>query len=210
MKNFVVKLKNINKDNRYLLIAILIFILCFLNNWCWDITTEYLFSYRLLIPIGIIFLVFNIFLVLTIIDLIKTKKKSSLVALSIYIIIPIFSIFFPFRECRVYLEMILYKKQREEVITKVKNKEYIFDEYGNIELPKNIKKISTSGEITVYENDEGGVLICFWIMRGVLSGSVQLMYSSSDESLIYKNETGHKITYVEKLKNNWYWVETEY
>lgn len=210
MKNFVVKLKNINKDNRYLLIAILIFILCFLNNWYWDITTEYLFSYRLLIPIGIIFLVFNIFLVLTIIDLIKTKKKSSLVALSIYIIIPIFSIFFPFRECRVYLEMILYKKQREEVITKVKNKEYIFDEYGNIELPKNIKKISTSGEITVYENDEGGVLICFWIMRGVLSGSVQLMYSSSDESLIYKNETGHKITYVEKLKNNWYWVETEY
>ena len=107
MKNFVVKLKNINKDNRYLLIAILIFILCFLNNWYWDITTEYLFSYRLLIPIGIIFLVFNIFLVLTIIDLIKTKKKSSLVALSIYIIIPIFSIFFPFRECRVYLEMIL-------------------------------------------------------------------------------------------------------
>lgn len=210
MKNFVIKLKNINKDNRYLLIAILIFILCFLNNWYWDITTEYLFSYRLLIPIGIIFLVFNIFLVLTIIDLIKTKKKSSLVALSIYIIIPIFSIFFPFRECRVYLEMILYKKQREEVITKVKNKEYIFDEYGNIELPKNIKKISTSGEITVYENDEGGVLICFWIMRGVLSGSVQLMYSSSDESLIYKNETGHKITYVEKLKNNWYWVETEY
>ncbi len=210
MKNFVVKLKNINKDNRYLLIAILIFILCFLNNWYWDITTEYLFSYRLLIPIGIIFLVFNIFLVLTIIDLIKTKKKSSIVALSIYIIIPIFSIFFPFRECRVYLEMILYKKQREEVITKVKNKEYIFDEYGNIELPKNIKKISTSGEITVYENDEGGVLICFWIMRGVLSGSVQLMYSSSDESLIYKNETGHKITYVEKLKNNWYWVETEY
>lgn len=210
MKNFVIKLKNINKDNRYLLIAILIFILCFLNNWYWDITTEYLFSYRLLIPIGIIFLVFNIFLVLTIIDLIKTKKKSSIVALSIYIIIPIFSIFFPFRECRVYLEMILYKKQREEVITKVKNKEYIFDEYGNIELPKNIKKISTSGEITVYENDEGGVLICFWIMRGVLSGSVQLMYSSSDESLIYKNETGHKITYVEKLKNNWYWVETEY
>lgn len=47
-------------------------------------------------------------------------------------------------------------------------------------------------------------------MRGVLSGSVQLMYSSGDDALIYKNETGHKITYVEKLKDNWYLVETDY
>ena len=39
---------------------------------------------------------------------------------------------------------------------------------------------------------------------------VQLMYSSGAEALIYKNETGHKITYVEKLKDNWYWVETDY
>ena len=36
------------------------------------------------------------------------------------------------------------------------------------------------------------------------------MYSSGNEALIYKNETGHKITYVEKLKDNWYWVETDY
>ena len=106
--------------------------------------------------------------------------------------------------------MILYKNKREEIIGKIKEKEYVSDEYGNVELPKKLKKISTSGEVTVFENDEDGVLICFWIMRGVLSGSVQLMYSSTDESLIYKNETGHHITYVEKLKDNWYWVETEY
>ena len=106
--------------------------------------------------------------------------------------------------------MVLYKNEREEIISKIKDKEYISDEYGNIALPKIFKKVSTSGEVTVYENDNDGVLICFWIMRGVLSGSVQLMYSSGDEALIYKHETGHKITYVEKLKDNWYWVETDY
>lgn len=209
MKSLFLKVKKINKDNKYLVIAILLFILCFLYNWYGDIILQMLFS-LIVIPIIILFLIYNIFLILTIIDVVRTKKKSSIIALIIYIIIPLSSLFIPFRECRVRLEMILYKKQREEAIAKVKNKEYIFDDYGNIELPKNIKKISTSGEITVYENDEGGVLICFWIMRGSLSGSVQLMYSSSDESLIYKNETGHKITYVEKLKNNWYLVETEY
>ncbi len=209
MKALLIKIRKLGKENKYLIIAILVFILCFLNNWYSDIILQSLFS-LIIVPIIIIFLIYNIFLILTIINLVKTKRKSSIIALIIYIIIPIFCIFFPFRECRVNLEMWLYKKEREDIIINVKNKDYVADENGNIELPKNLKKVSTSGEVTVYENDDEGVLICFWVMRGVLSGSVQLMYSSSDEALIYKNETGHKITYVEKLKDNWYWVETEY
>lgn len=209
MRRFVIEFNKFRKENKYLIIAILVFILCFLNNWYWDIILQSLFTLSI-VPIIIIFLIYNIFLILTIIDIVRTKKKSSLVALIIYIIIPIFSIFFPFRECRVNLEIWLYKKQREDIIINVKNKDYVADENGNIKLPKNLKKVSTSGEVTVYENDNDGVLICFWIMRGVLSGSVQLMYSSGAEALIYKNETGHKITYVEKLKDNWHWVETDY
>lgn len=209
MRRFFIEFNKFRKENKYLIIAILVFILCFLNNWYWDIILQSLFTLSI-VPIIIIFLIYNIFLILTIIDIVRTKKKSSLVALIIYIIIPIFSIFFPFRECRVNLEIWLYKKQREDIIINVKNKDYVADENGNIKLPKNLKKVSTSGEVTVYENDNDGVLICFWIMRGVLSGSVQLMYSSGDEALIYKNETGHKITNVEKLKDNWYLVETDY
>lgn len=209
MRRFFIEFNKFRKENKYLIIAILVFILCFLNNWYWDIILQSLFTLSI-VPIIIIFLIYNIFLILTIIDIVRTKKKSSHVALIIYIIIPIFSIFFPFRECRVNLEMVIYKNEREEIISKIKDKEYISDEYGNIALPKIFKKVSTSGEVTVYENDNGGVLICFWVMRGVLSGSVQLMYSSGDEALIYKNETGHKITNVEKLKDNWYLVETDY
>lgn len=209
MRRFVIEFNKFRKENKYLIIAILVFILCFLNNWYLDIILQSLFTLSI-VPIIIIFLIYNIFLILTIINIVRTKKKSSLVALIIYIIIPIFSIFFPFRECRVNLEIWLYKKQREDIIINVKNKDYVADENGNIKLPKNLKKVSTSGEVTVYENDDEGVLICFLVMRGVLSGSIELMYSSGDEDLIYKNETGHKITYVEKLKDNWYWVETDY
>ena len=209
MRRFVIEFNKFRKENKYLIIAILVFILCFLNNWYLDIILQSLFTLSI-VPIIIIFLIYNIFLILTIINIVRTKKKSSLVALIIYIIIPIFSIFFPFRECRVNLEIWLYKKQREDIIINVKNKDYVADENGNIKLPKNLKKVSTSGEVTVYENDDEGALICFLVMRGVLSGSIELMYSSGDEDLIYKNETGHKITYVEKLKDNWYWVETDY
>lgn len=183
MRRFVIEFNKFRKENKYLIIAILVFILCFLYNWYIDIILQMLFS-LIVIPIIILFLIYNIFLILTIIDAVKTKKKSSVYSLIIYIIIPLFSLFFPFRKCRVNLEMVLYKNEREEIISKI--------------------------EVTVYENDNDGVLICFWIMRGVLSGSVQLMYSSGAEALIYNNETGHKITYVEKLKDNWYWVETDY
>lgn len=209
MRRFVIEFNKFRKENKYLIIAILVFILCFLYNWYRDIILQMLFS-LIVIPIIILFLIYNIFLILTIIDVVKTKKKSSVYSLIIYIIIPLFSLFFPFRKCRVNLEMVLYKNEREEIISKIKDKEYISDEYGNIALPKIFKKVSTSGEVTVYENDNDGVLICFWIMREILSGSVQLMYSSGAEALIYKNETGHKITYVEKLKDNWHWVETDY
>ena len=105
-------MKIINKNNKYLVIAILLFIFCFLYNWYRDIILQMLFS-LIVIPIIILFLIYNIFLILTIIDVVKTKKKSSVCSLIIYIIIPLFSLFFPFRKCRVNLEMVLYKNERE-------------------------------------------------------------------------------------------------
>ena len=39
------------------------------------------------------------------------------------------------------------------------------------------------------------------------SGSTQLMYSTGGEKLIKANETVHPIIEIEKLKDNWYYVE---
>lgn len=210
MKSFRQALKNKPKEEKkYVIIAIFVFILCFLKKWYFDIIYQSLFSSVLILNF-LIFMLYNVLLILTVINLVKTKSKTNIIALAIYLIIPIFSIFFPFRYYKVDLEMELYKRKRAEIIASVKNNEYILDENGNVKLPKDLKKVSTSGEITVYENDAEGVLICFWVMRGVAAGSVGVMYSSTDATLIYKNETGHPITSIEKLKDNWYLVETNY
>ena len=63
--------------------------------------------------------------------------------------------------------------------------------------------------IEMVKNDEEQV-ISFWVFRGMLSGSVQLIYSSKDENLIYDNEEGHSIVSIEELKDHWYLVETDY
>lgn len=80
MRRFVIEFNKFRKENKYLIIAILVFILCFLCNWYRDIILQMLFS-LIVIPIIILFLIYNIFLSLTIIDVVKTKKKVVFIAL---------------------------------------------------------------------------------------------------------------------------------
>ena len=84
---------------------------------------------------------------------------------------------------------------------------YYYDK--NIKLPI-YKYLSVDGEVYVYQNDEDGTQIGFWIHRGVLTGSEELMYSSNGEKLIKENETDHPIKRIKKLNKYWYYVITEY
>lgn len=52
--------------------------------------------------------------------------------------------------------------------------------------------------------------VSFWVFRGMQSGSAELIYSTGGEKIIETNETGHPIISIEKLKDNWYYVITDY
>ena len=101
-------------------------------------------------------------------------------------------------------------KDRKIIIEKIKNNYLNADENGNVILPKEYKNLSTGGSVFVYQNDEKGQVVGFWVFRGMLSGSIEIIYSTGGEELIRKNETEHPIIYIEKLKENWYYVETDY
>lgn len=76
------------------------------------------------------------------------------------------------------------------------------DDLGNDKLPDKCKKVSTSGELAVYQNDGYGKLIGFWVFRGMLSDSVQLVYSTGGEQLIISSYIEHPIISIDKLKDN--------
>ena len=106
---------------------------------------------------------------------------------------------------------ILYKKINQRVDNMIENGlleevKYYYDK--NIKLPI-YKSVSSDGEIYVYQNDDNQV-ISFWIFRGVLSGSTELIYTSTDEKLIYENKSRNLITKIIKLKEHWYYIETDY
>lgn len=192
-----------------IIIAVLALVINFLCFWYSDFLINRYFVFGL-IPICFSIIAIIVSAILSIVFIAKNKKQpSAYVSLAISIITVILIFVFPFRTARVDVELTLLEKDRLEIIQMVRDGEITVDDIGNASLPKEYDHLSSDGEIFVYQNDSEQV-ISFWVFRGILSGSVQLVYSSTDESLIYANETGHPITNIKKLKDRWYLVDTDY
>lgn len=192
-----------------LIVSVIVMILSFLNSWFSDQLLDSLFIFAL-IPSLILFVGWVTCLVFAIIKLIKEKTILNILSLVLVILTALLVLFFPFREAKVRLELNLYEDERLEIIYMVEDNKLEIDDLDNAKLPDKYKKISTSGEVVVYQNDEDGKVVAFWVFRGMLSGSVQLIYSTGGEQLIRDNETGHPIVSIDKLEDNWYYVVTDY
>ena len=197
------------KKYELLITSIVVLVLSFLNNWFFDELLDSLFIF-ILIPNLVLFIGWLICLIFSIINLIRDKRIINIISLIIVILTALLILFFPFRKTKVILELNLYENERLEIIKMVEDKKLKTDEFGNVDLPYKYKKVSISGEVFVFQNDEEGQVIGFWVFRGVQSGSVQLIYSTGGEILIRDNETGHPIISIDKLKDNWYYVITDY
>lgn len=117
---------------------------------------------------------------------------------------------FLFGKPGVRTEFILYAKARDRVVEMVKEGEVSPDDYGNIKLPLRYSFTSSDEEVHVYDNDAEDTIMTFWIFRGMLSGSCELMYADGGEEQIKEELKPDQIESIEKLKDNWYYVQTSY
>lgn len=131
------------------------------------------------------------------------------ISLLICILAVIVSCVFPFRMTRVKVELDAFAEDRLHIVELIADEQLSPDGLGNVRLPLRYRRTSSDGTVLVYRNDYEQV-ICFWVFRGMFSGSTQLMYSSQDESLIWNIDQIHPIIHVEQLKEHWYLVETDY
>ena len=192
-----------------LIVSVIVMLLSFLNSWFSDQLLDSLFIFAL-IPSLILFVGWIICLVLSIIKLIKDKNVFNIISFIAVILTALLVLFFPFRETKVRLELNLYEEKRLEIIKMLEDNKLKVDDLGNVKLPNKYKKVSTSGEVAVYQNDKDGKVIGFWVFRGMLSGSIQLVYSNGGEEMIMSSEIEHPIVSIDKLKDKWYYVVTDY
>ena len=193
----------------FLITSVIVMILSFLNSWFSDQMLDSLFIFAL-IPSLVLFVGWIICLVLSVIKIIKNKNVFNIISLIVTVLTALLILFFPFRESKVRLELNLYEEERLEIIKMIEDNKLKVDDLGNVKLPNKYKKVSTSGEVAIYQNDEDGKVVAFWIFRGMLSGSVQLVYSTGGEEIIRSSEIEHPIVSIDKLKDNWYYVVTDY
>ena len=164
------------ENKRFLIISCLVLlIICFFVNWYKD---------NIAMTIGVFFCLFiRIVLLIILLNLllmiIKNKKISNYFLLMILLIFVVS--FIDFRFVKVKYELKKYENQTYEIINDIRHSGYNNE---NVKLSK-YQNTSNDKSVFVYQNNEDQV-ISFWIYRG-LKNTVELIYSSQDENLIYDN-----------------------
>lgn len=198
-----------SKDLKLLVQVIIYFILLFIFSWYEDITSSMspIFLVGFLVNLVLLILTFIILIIKSIKRIIEKKGKScSFISLAILLIILSLTWCDGFRFIRVNVDTMLYENDRKIIINMINDDKLLKDEYDNVKLPKEYSFLSSSGEVHVYNHNDTE-LVSFWVVRGFLSGSIELVYSHSGEGII--TDTIPYITKVTKIQDNWYYVETE-
>ena len=193
------------KKNVLLILSVLLLIVSCAAAWYNDHLFNHLFI--LMIPVYLMLLAcFIALLVLCIVRIIKRKEYINFLSLAVLALLVVLLLKFPFRDARVKLELNRFEADRLEIVEMIRTHQLQpYDSIGNVELPAGYRRLSSDGEVFVYQNDKNGQVICFWVFRGMNSGSLELVYSSGGEELIRANEF---VVNMEHLKENWYYVET--
>lgn len=191
-----------------LILSVLLMIVSFAAAWYEDHLFNHFFI--LVIPVYLMLLgCFIVLLVLCIIRIIKRKEYVNVWSLAVLALLVVLIFRFPFRDTRVQLELNRFEAERLEIVEMLRTHQLQpYDSIGNVELPAGYKRLSSDGEVFVYQNDQNGQVICFWVFRGMNSGSFELVYSSGGEELIWAKEFTINIDNIEQLKEHWYYVET--
>lgn len=188
------------KKNYLLAGSIVISCLILLYGWFGDYLSDRIFPIDLLIFFGIFIGFF--------VCLIWALRRKSWCSLAVLIAGAFVFVFFPFREARVRTEFILYAKARDRVVEMVKEGEVSSDSYGSAKLPFAYGFTSSNGKIHIYQNNEEGTVVTFWVFCGMLSGTEELIYADGGEAQIKEELKSFYVESIEKLKDNWYYVKT--
>ena len=193
------------KKYRLLILSALLLLVSFAAAWYGDHLFNHLFV--LAIPIDLALLIcFIVLLAMSVIRIIKRKEYVNVWSLAVLALLVVLKLKFPFRDARVKLELNRFEADRLEIVEMIQSRQLQPDSLGNVVLPAGYKRLSSDGEAYVYQNDKNGQVICFWVFRGMLSGSCELIYSSGGEELILSNAS---VVSIEQLKDCWYYVETD-
>lgn len=113
----------------------------------------------------------------------------------------------PFRDIGLKNDIEQNYQQRREVVRLVESGELQADGRGRVALPFRYRYLSKDGGEIYVIAENGAKQILFYTYRGILDNFSGLVYSSTDTAP--KNGAfGADIKHSERLRSNWYWLES--
>ena len=197
------------KKYSLLLLSILLLIVCFLLGWYYDRLASTALIFSAFAVILILLACYVILLVLCVFRIIKHKAYINFFSIGFLGLLILLLLKFPFRDAKVKYELDHYEADRLKIVDLIADGQLTPDRLGNVDLPWGLRRVSASGQALVLQNDDRGQVVAFWIFRGMLSGSIFLVYSSGGEELIRASQEGPYITGIERLRDSWYYVVTD-
>lgn len=197
------------KKYSLLLLSILLLIVCFLLGWYYDRLASTALIFSAFAVILILLACYVILLVLCVFRIIKHKAYINFFSIGFLGLLILLLLKFPFRDAKVKYELDHYEADRLKIVDLIADGQLTPDRLGNVDLPWGLRRVSASGQAVVLQNDDRGQVVAFWIFRGMLSGSIFLVYSSGGEELIRASQEGPYITGIERLRDSWYYVVTD-
>ena len=108
---------------------------------------------------------------------------------------------------KVKLEYPLFLNRHMEIVAVVQQKA-LADDGGNVILPAGYRELSSDGELYVYRNDKNGIVVGFWVFRGLLMNPyTSVIYTSDDAPPTAQNLDCSRIYNATRLGANWYYVK---
>lgn len=182
-------------------------ILSILFYWFFDVLgnndTLFFIPFVLVIVqvICFIILLFNI-----IYNFFKMKEKIKFIRCFIILIIPtVILLFVDLRFEKSKIDTYILENRRMKIIEAINP-----DNYKNgiteIDISKQQSFGSHINSLMLYKNNDS-IAFGFYVFRGVLCGSVQIVYSKLDKDKLM--EEIKYIVNIKEIKENWYYIETE-
>lgn len=134
------------------------------------------------------------------------KKVLILLAMAYFIVIGIF-MFDKSRERKLKNDFESKLNLREEIIEKIRNNEIEVDENGNAVITEEYYGISDNDYVHIFVCNNQETVIAFLYKSGFPDESQYIVYSSNDDKLIKKYVDKSLYSYIEKIENNWYFVQ---
>ena len=143
------------------IMSFLLLSVSFIEAWYDDHLFNHLFIF--VIPIHIVlFICFVVLLVISVRRVMKEKDCSSFFQPTCFSAAGCADRLFPFRDARVKYELNRFEADRLQIIRMIQSDQLRpKDAVGNVALPAGSERLSSDGEVFVYQNDENGQVIGF-------------------------------------------------